>query len=301
MPHSLSDFNMSCETLLRPPDFIIEIFDGDCVHGDTQLDLHCEEVLTLCVDDPVENVTVGPLHTIETVRIKDMRTQELVRIMHSVKNTFHGLKLLDEYKFIQDKRQREIVEIKKMYTAFAYCLFENEMQHNVAIVSTVALLDWMIVERNHFFCDENVQRLACFCVMHFVRTNLMGTRSVWTKKQQHDIIIYLHEAMCMNIYGEITDIYLSETRFCEANMFEVVRSGKYKESSFVKLLEQYYEPMPDQVLETLCLLFADRSCAHMKYKNTDTYEEFVQIFVSNSKNTTENFRVARDYSKLMYY
>jgi len=98
-----------------------------------------------------------------------------------MKQEFPWLQHYVTYSAIRLKREDEIARIQRMCMEHTETLFHNSMDQEQTVVSCVALLDWLIVENVEYFCAENANRIACFCLMYCVRTNISDRNNRWTE------------------------------------------------------------------------------------------------------------------------
>ena len=102
-------------------------------------------------------------------------------MVQQMKHEFHWLHHYVTYSAIRLKREDEIARIQRMCMEHTETLFHNSMDQEQTVVSCVALLEWPIVENVEYFCAENANRIACFCVMYCVRTNISDRNNRWTE------------------------------------------------------------------------------------------------------------------------
>lgn len=254
--------------------------------------LLCSE--TLCMDD----ASPAKLWNIADVIVRDQEGQTLLDMVQQMQHEFRWLQHYVTYRAVRLKREDEIARIQRLCVEHNEVLFYDRTDREQTVVSCVALLDWLIVEDVDFFCTENANRIACFCVMYCVRRNCLDRNKYWTETQVDDMLEFFYDVCCRAVYGETTDIGLAELRFSEERMHERMLAGSYRESGFVPLLALYDHLIPAAVRDSIVSAFYKLSLYDVRYRPSNVYMEFVENFIKQSGCTQTNTKIMFDFTDL---
>jgi len=259
--------------------------------------LLCNETMSMgdAVDD---SSSKAKLWNITDVVLRDQEGQTLLDMVQQMKHEFRWLQYYVTYRAVRLKREDEIARIQRMCMEHTETLFYNRMDREKTVVSCVALLDWLIVEDVDFFCTENANRIACFCVMYTVRRNVSDRNRYRTETQVDDMLEFFYDVCCRTVFGETSDIGLAELRFSEERMHERMMAGSYRESGFISLLALYDHLIPDIVQENIVSACYKLSLYDVRYRPSDVYMEFVENFIKMSGCTQTNTKIMFDFTDL---
>ena len=211
--------------------------------------------------------------------ILNEKDEEIARIARELKSIFHGMKQNEEYSCITQKRTRVIQTIMQMYQKFKF----NGIRQAVVVLS-VALMDWIGVHRRDYFCEENHMRISCLCIIESMKNS-----------EDNLHLEHIYAASCKLIYGDKTGENTQNFRQSGELLESIISVGKYRDSSYMKLLGIYVDYIDEPTQDLLTEVCLQKLSVETKYRLTDMYEEFVESVIQNSQNTSLNLEIMHDY------
>ena len=141
------------------------------------------------------------------------------------------------------------------------------------------------------FCEENEKRICCFCVLECIKARKIG----YDDYPKYIDAEEMYRKSCRMIYGEETCENLVQTYESSRTLTRFLTDEKYDETSYMALLECYKPHIDETSEDILTESLYQQAIKDMKYRPMDMHEEFAEIVLKHSNNSSFNFEIMHDY------